>query len=60
MVDRADGWRRHAEDQRRAWRRLGYLERLRWLEQAKQFHREALGAARRGRRVTSPGAKEPR
>lgn len=47
MDDRAEGWRRHAEEQRRAWRKLTYLERLRWLEQAKQFQRQALGAARR-------------
>jgi hypothetical protein len=49
MPDRPvnDGWARHADEQRRAWLRLTPEERLRWLEQAKRFCHEALGAARR-------------
>ncbi len=47
MIDRETAWRRHADETRRAWRRLSYLERLRWLEQAKRFHYQALGLARR-------------
>ncbi|RLB51300.1 MAG: hypothetical protein DRJ42_17125 [Deltaproteobacteria bacterium] len=31
------GWAGHEEDQRAAWLRLSYVERLRWLEQAKAF-----------------------
>lgn len=48
MTERPSGWDRHADQQRRAWLRLSYAERLRWLEQAKQFQQVALGAARRG------------
>jgi hypothetical protein len=33
-------------EQRRAWARLSYRERLAWLEQAKQFAAKALAAAR--------------
>jgi hypothetical protein len=32
-------------EQRRAWARLSYRERLAWLEQAKQFAAKALAAA---------------
>ena len=31
------GWDQHQVDQRRAWLRLSYAERLAWLEQAKAF-----------------------
>lgn len=31
------GWDRHQAEQRRAWLRLSYAERLAWLEQAKAF-----------------------
>jgi hypothetical protein len=41
------GWEQHREAQRRAWLRLSYAERLRWLEQAKRFARLALASARR-------------
>lgn len=49
----SDPWLRHKEEQRAAWRRLSYAERLRWLEQAKRFCWEALGAARRRRQEPS-------
>jgi len=39
-------WERHAEEQRRAWRRLTPAQRLAWLWQAKLFARKALGRAR--------------
>ncbi len=42
-------WQQHREAQRRAWLRLGYAERLRWLEQAKRFARTALEAAKKRR-----------
>ena len=41
------GWEEHREEQRRAWLRLSYAERLRWLESAKRFAKSALEAARR-------------
>jgi hypothetical protein len=41
------GWAQHREEQRRAWLRLSYAERLRWLEQAKRFVALAKGAATR-------------
>ena len=44
--ERRDGWARHADEQRRAWLRLSPEQRLAWLEEAKQFCRLALGAAR--------------
>jgi hypothetical protein len=47
VSERSTGWDRHAAEQRRAWLRLTYAERLRWLEEAKRFHGVALGAARR-------------
>jgi len=31
------GWDQHQADQRRAWLRLSYAQRLAWLEQAKAF-----------------------
>jgi hypothetical protein len=48
MTDRARdaGFEAHRREQRRAWLRLTYLERLRWLDQAKRFAARALGAAR--------------
>jgi hypothetical protein len=42
-----DGWKTHEEEQRRSWLRLTPSERLAWLEGAKEFAREALGAAYR-------------
>lgn len=48
--DREAAWRTHETEQRRAWLRLSYAERLAWLEQAKQFCAESLGAARPKRR----------
>jgi hypothetical protein len=47
-----DGFRQHEEEQRRAWLKLTPQERLRWLQQAKEFVRKYLGAAIR--------ASEPR
>jgi hypothetical protein len=54
---RAAGFEAHRREQRRAWLRLTYRERLAWLEQAKRFAARALGAARRraGRRRGSGG-----
>ncbi len=43
----AQAWERHLEDQARAWLRLTFEQRLEWLEGAKEFAREALGAAYR-------------
>ena len=45
-VDRG-GRRAHAIEQRRAWLRLSHAARLAWLDQAKRFCTEALGAARK-------------
>ena len=42
-----DGWKAHEEEQRRSWLRLTPSERLAWLEGAKEFAREALGASHR-------------
>lgn len=52
-VPEPPGWEQHGEAQRRAWLRLSYAERLRWLEQAKRFARLAFAAARR-RRLEAP------
>jgi hypothetical protein len=48
-----DGWATHAMEQRRAWLRLSYADRLRWLEQAKRFAEQALRAAKE-RRASAP------
>lgn len=40
-----DGWRMHADEQRRAWLRLSPERRLELLEQLKNFCRESLGLA---------------
>jgi hypothetical protein len=53
--ERAEGWRAHVVEQRRAWQRLSHADRLAWLEQAKRFCAEALGAARRGKQANLPG-----
>ena len=47
------GFEAHRHEQRRAWLRLNYQQRLEWLEQAKRFAARALEAARarRSRRV---------
>jgi hypothetical protein len=58
----ADGWKAHEEEQRRSWLRLTPAERLAWLEGAKEFAREALGAAHRntGAKTADPrGARKP-
>jgi hypothetical protein len=52
-VTEQPGWEQHREAQRRAWLRLSYAERLRWLEQAKRFAERALDAARERRRRAS-------
>jgi len=48
MTERS-GWEQHRESQRRAWLRLSYAERLRWLAEAKRFAKAALEAARKRR-----------
>jgi hypothetical protein len=59
MAD-SSGWQRHAEEQRRAWLRLSFAERLRWLEQAKRFQQVALGAARKAARSQEgPNRRSP-
>jgi hypothetical protein len=59
MRDGRSGWDRHVDEQRRAWLRLSPAERLRWLEQAKEFHRLALGAARKGASARPARGKQP-
>jgi hypothetical protein len=49
----AQGWQAHVREQRRRWLALSYVERLRWLEDAKRFHAMALGAARRVRKAAA-------
>ena len=59
--DRPDGWTAHEEEQRRSWLRLTPAQRLEWLEGAKEFAREALGAAHQERATkTSLGKKDVR
>jgi hypothetical protein len=41
----ARGWGEHRDEQLRSWMRLTPEQRLDWLESAKQFAAEALGAA---------------
>ena len=41
------GYEEHRREQRRAWLRLTYLQRLEWLEQAKLFAARALEAAKK-------------
>jgi hypothetical protein len=48
----SDGWKKHKEEQQKAWLRLSPAERLAWLEQAKAFCRLALGRAQRGSAAT--------
>lgn len=43
---RESGFDEQRREQRRAWLRLTYLQRLQWLEQAKRFAARALEAAR--------------
>ncbi len=45
MTDVELAFQIHADEQRRAWAKLTPLERLRWLQQAKEFSRRFLGAA---------------
>jgi hypothetical protein len=54
-VTEGSGWEEHRESQRRAWLRLSYAERLRWLDQAKRFATRAIDGARR-RRERAPHA----
>lgn len=35
--NKTEGWQAHARQQRQAWLRLTYRQRLDWLWQAKQF-----------------------
>ncbi len=46
MIERDDGFRRHADEQRERWLALTPEQRLAWLERAKAFAREALAASR--------------
>jgi hypothetical protein len=50
----AKSWADHQTQQRRAWLALTYVQRLRWLEDAKRFYAIALGAATRERRRRRP------
>jgi len=43
---KSTGWADHEREQRRAWLRLSYAERLAWLAQAKDFAARALAAAK--------------
>lgn len=45
--ERSRNFERHRAEQRRAWLRLSYRERLEWLEQARRFAAKALAAARK-------------
>jgi hypothetical protein len=45
MSNQDEGYRRHEDEQRKARLNLSPLERLRWLQQAKEFARRWLGAA---------------
>jgi len=45
-AERAAAWEQHEREQRRAWRKLSYRQRLDWLWQAKLFAAKALAAAR--------------
>jgi hypothetical protein len=47
--EQAPNFERQRAEQRRAWLRLSYRERLQWLEQAKRFAAKALDAARKRR-----------
>jgi hypothetical protein len=42
----SDPWEVHRSEQRECWRELSYADRIRWLDQAKQFVATAMGAAR--------------
>ena len=53
------GWADHTEEQRRAWLRLTYAQRLAWLEQAKEFCARALGAAQHGRPIAESDKDKP-
>jgi len=50
-----NGWRGHALQERQRWRELTYRQRLDWLEQAKQFCTQALGAARKQQSAAQTG-----
>lgn len=49
-AEQAAAWAQHEREQRRAWRKLSYRQRLDWLWQAKLFAAKALAAARARRR----------
>jgi hypothetical protein len=40
-------WKAHQREQRLAWLKLNYAERIRWLDQAKQFAVIAVDAAKK-------------
>jgi hypothetical protein len=54
MSDQDEAFRRHEDEQRRARLNLSPLERLRWLQQAKEFARRWRGAA-----AKASGPKKP-
>lgn len=54
MSTQAADYERHAEEQRGEWSKLSPLERLRWLQQAKEFARRYLGAAAKPAAGKSP------
>jgi hypothetical protein len=54
---RENGWTRHREEQMRSWLGLTMEQRLEWLESAKEFAAQALGAAYG---QSSPGAGQTR
>jgi len=55
-----DGWREDELEQLRSWLRLTAEQRLEWLEGAKEFAREALGAAHRRVPAKTPDPERAR
>jgi hypothetical protein len=53
-AERESGYDEQRREQRRAWLRLTYLQRLEWLEQAKVFAARALEAAKQRARREEP------
>ncbi|GMV42784.1 MAG: hypothetical protein AMXMBFR64_45000 [Myxococcales bacterium] len=51
------GWEDHEREQVRAWLRLTPLERLRWLEQAKEFAARARAATRECEEAATHGRR---
>ena len=53
-----DAWERHRLEQTKSWLRLTAEQRLEWLEGAKEFARDALGAAYRRPAATPDSRSE--